>query len=100
MNLCTFALAAIAGQLPTVQANASEAPELQFLRTQFAEASGNGTNWQRNLSNYLQQPDESDANLFALAEALSLSLVELLAVALAAAVEEDTLVGRVLASVQ
>ena len=52
------------------------------------------------LDEALQNPIEDDAPFIALARELNLRPVEILAVALAAAVEEDPLAGRILAHVQ
>src|SRR5262249_3446918 len=52
------------------------------------------------LTESLRSPSPDDARLVKLARELSLSSVEILAVALACAVEEETIVGRVLAHLQ
>ncbi|MGI0486545.1 ATP-binding protein [Pantanalinema rosaneae CENA516] len=96
ITLKTFALAAIAAHLP---ASSSE-PELQFLQHQRQQVDPQQQGWHRRFATYLEQPSPIDQPLLQLAVDLSLTPIELLAVALAAAVEADAIVGRALARIQ
>ncbi|MBW4484562.1 MAG: ATP-binding protein [Tildeniella torsiva UHER 1998/13D] len=100
VRLRTYALAAIAAQLePPIDA-ASDPPELQWLRSHLPAVASTGTGWLDSLPDYLRQPIPQDVPLLRLVKDLSLTGIELLAIALAAAVEDDVLVGRTLARVQ
>lgn len=96
ITLKTYALAAIAAQLPP---NPSE-PELQFLQQQRQQVDSQQHGWLQTLPAYLKQPASEDVPLLQLAAALHLTRIELLTVALAAAVEADAIVGRALARLQ
>ena len=102
-TLRAYALAAVAARLP----EASEPhPELLYLREHLAAVSphlavtDDDATWALTLPDYLLQPDPSDLPLLQLAEMLPLTLLEVLAVALAAAVEDDLLAGRALSRAQ
>lgn len=97
INLTTFALAAVASQLPDKKAGA---PELLYLRDAQTALNGHGEHWSAGLSHYLGQPDPSDAPLIALGKELKFTTFELLSVALAASVENHLMAGRALARVQ
>lgn len=90
-TLRTFALAALAGIVD------DSSLESGFLRG-YVDATGG--DWLAGLSEYLYQPHPADESLLALADALGLSLLETLVVALCCAVEEEALVGRALAYLQ
>jgi hypothetical protein len=95
LRLRTFALAAIAQTL-----TAEGEPELDFLRSQLTAATAQAPTWQQGLKTYLNQTIRRDVPLFKLSRDFHLTLIEMLSVALAAAVEDNVLVGRALARVQ
>ncbi|NOJ78061.1 ATP-binding protein [Myxococcus xanthus] len=95
LPLRTTVLAALA--LTQEGAGDGEAIELRFLR-QHLDATGR--DWVARARERRTRPGSEDAGLVMLGEALGLSLVELLAVALVAAVEEDPMVGRAVAYLQ
>ncbi|MEA5463932.1 ATP-binding protein [Leptothoe sp. PORK10 BA2] len=99
LRLRTFALAAIAQTLIGSAPDARE-PELDFLRSQLTAATATAPTWQQGLKTYLAQPLRRDIPLLKLSRDFHLTLLEMLSVALAAAVEDDVLVGRALARVQ
>jgi hypothetical protein len=119
-SLRTYALAALAARVfdmlkPTV-------PEHQFLRLHLeavnshpspptplpqgargenSEAYPNrASKWFDTLTDYMREPAERDLPLIYLAQQLRLTLFEILTVALAAAVEDDVMIGRALAQLQ
>jgi hypothetical protein len=73
--------------------------EQQFLH-HYHRALGNIGNWEKLISLYVKNPAPGDTTLVALAEQLDLTPAELLAAALAMAVEEDPMAGRAVAYVQ
>lgn len=97
-RLREFALAAVATLLDASEP-ADGLPELQFLRQHRQHLSDAGE-WHEILLPTFQTPARADTRLLDLAGELALSPLEILAVALAAAVEDDALVGRALARVQ
>jgi hypothetical protein len=99
LNLRAHALAAVATKIVRSESAQTEAPELQFLFGLFDLVSRDGT-WFESFSAYLQKPNEADAPLIDCANALGLTSIEILAVSLTAAVEDDLMVGRVLARLQ
>ena len=102
-TLTTYALAAAATSISD-SANgegASTDPVLRYLRDHHAMASaGSSGLWHEGLADYLERPSPADTPLLELAMALGLGTLELLAVALAAAVESDVMAGRALAHLQ
>jgi hypothetical protein len=86
-GLRAFVLAKIAAGLPAEEQSA----EAQFLRSY--ESPGN-------LDALLAQPAEEDRVLLGLAKELDLNRIEILAVAVAAAIEIDPILGRAIAYVQ
>jgi hypothetical protein len=95
-TLRAFALAALASSV--LEGSGSDAPALALLadqRDRLPSAPDAGA-----LAAYLRAPAPADAPLAALSAALGLAPIETLAVALAAAVEEDVMVGRALAHLQ
>jgi hypothetical protein len=78
----------------------STSQEDHFLRHVAASVRANGRSLGQALDGCLQAPAKADERLLWAASELRLSRVEILAVALAAAVEDNPLVGRVLAHVQ
>jgi hypothetical protein len=95
-TLRAYALAAVA----TIAGGAADddAPEAALLRTLAAGADWG--DWKEGLRRDLADPADEDAALIRLARELELSPIEVLAVALAAAVEEDPRIGRGLAWLQ
>jgi hypothetical protein len=101
VTLRTYALAAIAATaLARDDAPEEAPPELGHLLDQLAAVARRGEDWSRTLMAHLRHPPNADAPLLLLARELGLSIVELLAVAVAAAVDDDALVGRALATLQ
>lgn len=99
LSLRNYALAAIAAQLGPLT-SADRAPEMQILQEHALAVSADSTAWLDGLRDYLRQPAAADQPLLQLADQLGLRLLEVLAVALATAVEEDLLIGRALAWLQ
>jgi hypothetical protein len=101
--LRTCALAALASHVLDLIAGEPQVAEHQFLLAQL-QAAGGGGSWRRGVRLALQQPlaygSPADTLLLALAWHLGLSAGEALCVALAAAVEEEPMVGRVIAYLQ
>ncbi len=93
-GICSCGLAALAALLP----NGAASPEAAFLRARSAVARGGSV--QSALSLVIRHPDPSDLPLLKLADELSLDRIELLTVALAAAVEMDLMCGRAIAHLQ
>lgn len=100
LTLRTFALAAIASLSPADPSPSSLTPEMKFLLAHLDAVDPLRNGWLAVLSRYFGEPDEQDTPLLRVALELDLSLVETLTVALAAAVEDDVMVGRALAHVQ
>ncbi|MBZ0314895.1 MAG: ATP-binding protein [Anaerolineae bacterium] len=86
LRMRDIALAALATTLPADDG----APEARFLQSYVTES------WPVALENALRDPVAADLPLLALADELGLTSLEVLAIALAAAVEEDAMVGRAL----
>ncbi|HEX8852824.1 MAG TPA: hypothetical protein VF754_05020, partial [Pyrinomonadaceae bacterium] len=95
-----YALAAIVACVVNSNAPASEATEVRFLLEHLQRVAPRGGRWAETLPEYLRRPSPADAPLVGLANELGLTRVELLTVALAAAVEDDVMVGRALAFLQ
>jgi hypothetical protein len=99
LTLRTFGLAAIAravcGDIPP----ADPAPEIAFLLDHL-RAADHGAGWMAALPSHLAAPAPEDRPLARIAREIGLTPIEVLAVALAAAVEEDAMVGRALAHLQ
>jgi hypothetical protein len=89
---------ALAGVSAAAGAAAEASPEINFLRDHYQCAGAK--HWVRDFKRYLRKPSSADAPLASLARTLALNPVEILSVALAAAVETDLLSGRALARVQ
>jgi hypothetical protein len=99
-TLRTYALATLAALVGRGPAGASESPELEFLAGQRRAAVAEGTTYDAALRAYLARPAAIDEPLLSVARDLGLTTVEVLAVALAAAVDEDLLAGRAIAYLQ
>ncbi|RMH34832.1 MAG: ATP-binding protein [Nitrospirae bacterium] len=101
LMLRTIAIGAIAALVPPhASDDDSPPPEQVYLEHHLRTVSQQGDRWDERLSRYFQSPHPSDHPLLHLAQTLRLSVLEVLTVALAAAVEEDILLGRALARVQ
>ena len=100
VTLRTYAMAAAAMSIAGRREPVPESPEARFLLAQLAMVAQNGDTWTATLPSYLRKPARQDRLLLRLAEDLHLTTLEILAVTLAAAVEEDLMVGRVLAYLQ
>ncbi len=98
LRLRQFAFAAIANHVG--QSGAADCAELAYLRQQLAAVQGLHPRWGEALLATLQDPSPADVRLLNLAADLPLAPVEILAVALAAAVEDDPIIGRIMARVQ
>jgi hypothetical protein len=99
-TLRTYAIAAIATLIDRRDAASNESFEIQFLLNHLEAVNTMGPGWAEAIAIYLDQPDPSDAPLIRLARELGLRLVEILTVTLAAAVEDDVMIGRALAHLQ
>ncbi len=105
VTLRTLALAAVASCLPRLPepatAESRTAPaEARYLQAHRQAISEQRSGWPGALERCLQEPAPGDIPLMALAGSLGLTALELIAVALAAAVEADAMVGRALAFIQ
>jgi hypothetical protein len=99
LNLRVYALAAIAAKLVWAGVSHAESTELQLLADIF-ELVSKQRNWVDSLFAYLEKPGLADAALVDCARTLDLDPTEILAISLAASVEEELMIGRVLARVQ
>ena len=97
-GLHSFALSAVAA-LASGGASGDDSPEMAFLESHLHAAAGEQS-WDRALSVYLRNPLPQDHALLELAAEMKLNHVELLTIALAAAVETDLMSGRAIAHVQ
>jgi hypothetical protein len=98
-SLRSFALAAV-GTIVRYPAEDVGAIELQYLLGHVASVAPSGPPWFAQLATYLARPAEADRPLLALGRDLNLTTAELLAAALAAAVEDDLMAGRAVAYLQ
>lgn len=99
ISLRSYALAAIAAQIGS-DPTADAAPELHFLREQALTVMPDGETWIDGLLDYLRRPGRADRPLLQLAAQLGLSVLEVLSIVLAAAVEDEILIGRAIAWLQ
>lgn len=104
-RLSDYVLAGLAGLAggPTTNAEPPrDAPssEVRYLADRLARVAREGDPWYAHLDAYLAHPTDGDVPLLVLAREMGLSLAELLATALAAAVDEDLMAGRTLAYLQ
>lgn len=100
IRLLTFALAAIAAQLPERGPLDRARPEESFLRGHLEAVTGDERAWPDSLEDHLRQPAAEDRPLLWLQDELKLTRLEVLAIALADGVERDLLVGRAVARAQ
>ncbi|MFN8444199.1 MAG: ATP-binding protein [Caldilineaceae bacterium] len=98
-TLRTCALAALAAQMVDFIHADPELHEHRFLLEQL-QAVGDVDGWRLALERALMLPSSTDATLVELSKTLGLEGGEVLTVALALAVEEDAMIGRVLAYLQ
>ena len=98
-TLRTYGLAAVAAGVAGDIGPAEPAPEAAFLLAHL-RAVDRGGGWAAGLAHALERPEPADLPLVRLAAAMGLSALEVLAVALAAAVEDDVMVGRAFAHLQ
>ena len=103
-TLRALALSALSARFMDSPFLSQDRPEAAYLRARAWEAhalpGSDPVAWPRGLANWCAEPPASDRGLARLARWLRLSEVELLAAALATAVEEELMVGRVLAYIQ
>lgn len=99
LSLRSFALAAAAA---IVQHAPEEgvAMERQYLLEHLRTVAPEGGDWHARLADYIARPGDADLPLVVLARETGMTLAELLAVALAAAVEDELMAGRALAYLQ
>ena len=98
LRLRQIALAAIASNL--VVNGEIDSPELKFLYHQHSELQKTHSKWSIALSATLKNPSKADILLLNLAAEINLTSLEILTIALAVAVEDDPVIGRVLARIQ
>src|SRR5688500_17419044 len=96
MRLQHYALAGLAGASRDALTAAQPAPEAAYLLEHLERIAPAATSWADALTTYLSRPSRNDRTLPALARDLRLQPIEMLAVALAVAVENDMMVGRAL----
>jgi hypothetical protein len=94
-----YALAAVAAAAVDPDTLA-EAPELGVMDVERRGVERGGTTWLAGLARYLRDPAARREPLVRFADALELETLEVLAVELAAAVEDDPRIGRALARLQ
>ena len=100
ITLRSFALAAVGASIGDGVLPGDEGPEIQFLLSHLDPIDPGRTGWAPALYAHLSCPAPADAPLIRLLEEMELTLIEMLAVALAASVEDDVMAGRALARVQ
>jgi hypothetical protein len=99
-RLRTYSLAAIASSLPLQDPSEEIGLEARFLLDRVEAVDPAWIGWSATLASYLAAPAPNDLPLLRLAVDLDLTMLEVLSMALAAAVEDDVMVGRVLAHLQ
>lgn len=102
-RLATLALAALAAHLGAASAQEGDgraADEARYLAAQWEAAGCARAPWHERLAAALHAPQRADEPLLYAAQQVGLSVVEALAAALAAAVEEEPLAGRAVAYAQ
>ncbi len=100
VTLQTVAFSAIAATLDHELLVNPASSELQHLRHYQAIATVDQPHWVDALKTYLRHPAACDYSLLKLAKSLSLSLIEVLAISLSLAIEQDPIAGRILAYLQ
>jgi hypothetical protein len=99
-SLRTYALAAVAARAMGDLAAAGPGPEHGYLLAHLRAVAPRGEEWLAGLPAYLRAHAPPDAPLLGLAVEMGLSVAEILAVELAAAVEDDVMAGRAFARLQ
>jgi len=100
LTLRAHALAAAASKIARDGNRSTESPESQFLFAHLDAVQQRARSWTESFSAYCERPNECDVPLLQLAHAIKLTPIEVLAVALTAAVEDDVMTGRTLAHLQ
>jgi hypothetical protein len=98
-DLRCYALAALATCARDSGSAFAEVAEFRFLQHHLDRLQQED-DWRSQLARYIRNPDAADLPLLQLAAELALHPIEILAVALAAAVETDATVGRAVARLQ
>ncbi len=99
-TLRSYALAALSARIGDALANAPDQPEQRYLAAHLQRVDPLQRGWSTTLLAYLSEPAAGDLPLLQLAQTLRLTVFELLVIALAAAVEDELMVGRALAYLQ
>lgn len=99
VSLRAYALASIAWLL-FAEKNTKPQGHEQYFLSQYWQLLKDETDWLGQLSHYIGAPLASDQALVSLCESLNFKPVEMLAISLALAVEEEPMVGRALAHIQ
>src|SRR5262249_34365624 len=99
-SLLHYALAALALCALDDRSKSSNGPEFRFLQQHLEQHAGDINGWRNELEIYLRHPGTVDVPLLDLGAQIGLSVIEILAVTLAAAVETDVIVGRTVAWLQ
>lgn len=99
-GLRRFVLAAIAACASSDASVSADTPEFRLLQDRIGDFPAGGYDWHDEFFSYRRAPDPVDHPLLRLGEELGLRNIEVLAVALAAAVETDVVVGRAIARLQ
>ncbi len=99
-NLTTYAFAALASSVSNKISEQDNTPENRFLLNKLNIIDPDRSGWMKSLLRYLDTPCITDDPLTLINRELNLTIPELLSVALASAVENDVMAGRVLAHLQ
>jgi hypothetical protein len=99
-TLRILALSAVAALAETNPALNRESPEWRYLAEVLKQVFSDKGLWRQSVLAALKEPARLDRPLVQLAGALSCTVAEVMAVALASAVDEELIVGRVLAFLQ
>ncbi|HYJ85677.1 MAG TPA: ATP-binding protein [Pyrinomonadaceae bacterium] len=100
LTLRAHVLAAAASKIARDGNQNNGPPELQFLFAHLDAVQQRARSWTESFSAYCDLPNECDVPLLQLARTINLTPIEVLAVALTAAVEDDVMTGRTLAHLQ
>lgn len=100
LRLRTLALSAVAALAETNPALNRESQEWLYMAEVLKQVPSEKSRWVQAVLAALQAPEREDRALAQLAAVLSCTVVEVMAVVLAAAVDEELMVGRVLAFLQ
>lgn len=100
LSLRAIAIAALGERALAAEAPDNEPPELRTLREHRDLVHMPVGGWHAALRRYLKTPDERDQPLLFLGAEMGLNRIEMLSIALAAAVEDDLMLGRAIARLQ